>query len=113
MIAVSYIPKKGKHVIAVSTVHRDDRIDEDTGDQKKPEIITVYNSTKSGVDVVDKMITSYNVSRNTKRWPMVVVYNLLNLAAINEFKIYKGNNTDKEFSKTRRLFQKNLGMELV
>ena len=34
-------------------MHHDDKIDQDSEDNKKPEIITFYNSTKGGVDVVD------------------------------------------------------------
>ena len=37
-------------------MHNDDKIDPATGDDKKPEIITFYNSTKGGVDVVDMMV---------------------------------------------------------
>ncbi|KAJ8914718.1 hypothetical protein NQ315_017428 [Exocentrus adspersus] len=35
--------------------------------EKKPEIIQFNNSTKSGVDVVDKLCGSYNVSRSIRR----------------------------------------------
>lgn len=64
-------------------MHYDDEIDEETGDKKKPDIITFYNWTKIGVDLVDQLCQNYNVARNTKRWPMDVFYNLLNVAAIN------------------------------
>lgn len=39
---------------------------------KKPEIITDYNSTKGGVDTVEKMCATYTVSKITKRWPCVI-----------------------------------------
>lgn len=39
----------------LSTMHRDKAIDEDSGADKKPEIVTFYNKTKIGVDVVDQM----------------------------------------------------------
>lgn len=45
----------------------DDSIDPDTGDKYKPEVITFYNSTKGGVDVVDQMKTEYNVTRKSNR----------------------------------------------
>ena len=35
------------------------------------------------VDTVDQMIGAYNVARNTKRWPMVMFYTILNIAGIN------------------------------
>ena len=37
-------------------MHQDKKIDEATSGDKKPEIISFYNSTKGGVDVVDIMM---------------------------------------------------------
>ena len=42
---VSYVPKRSKSVLLVSTMHHDDKIDEQTG---KPDIILYYNHTKGG-----------------------------------------------------------------
>ena len=56
---VSYISKsksKKKNVVLISSMHQDKKIDEATGGDKKPEIISFYNSTKGGVDVVDIMM---------------------------------------------------------
>ncbi|GBP09953.1 hypothetical protein EVAR_70925_1 [Eumeta japonica] len=47
----------------ISTLHNDDRIDPTTGDNAKPEMITFYNKTKGGVDVVDRLIEEYSVAR--------------------------------------------------
>lgn len=44
----------------------DNNIDVSTGELQKPEMITFYNKTKGGVDTVDKICASYNVSRNMK-----------------------------------------------
>lgn len=49
---VSFVPRKNKAVILLSTLHDDDEIDPDT---RKPQIILDYNATKGGVDTVDKM----------------------------------------------------------
>ena len=64
---VSYIPRKGKVVLVASTLHHDSSIDLDTGDKQKPEMITFYNSSKGGVDIVDQMCSAYDVARNTLR----------------------------------------------
>lgn len=88
---VSYIPRKGKNVILMSSMHHYAAIDPTTADKKKPEIITFYNATKSEVDVVDKLCGTYSTSRNTNRWPMVLFYMILDVAAINAHVIYKGN----------------------
>ena len=49
---VSYVPKKGKTVVLMSSMHHDDKIDESTGELMKPDIISFYNSTKGGVVVL-------------------------------------------------------------
>lgn len=107
---VSYAPKKNKVVIAMSTLHHDDRIDETTGDKKKPEIITFYNGTKAGVDVVDELCATYDVSRNSKRWPMTIFYGILNIAASNANIIFRENKNENI---KRTEFIRNLGLALV
>lgn len=78
----SYIPKKNKVVILLSTLHNDASIDQDTGDQQKPEMITFYNQTKYGVDRLDQMCSLYDVSRNSRRWPLTIFFNLINISCI-------------------------------
>jgi hypothetical protein len=68
---VSYVPRKGKVVLLLSTMHHDKKIDEATGVARKLEIISFYNTTKEGVDVVDQMCSNYDVSRNSRRWPLM------------------------------------------
>ncbi|XP_072395022.1 uncharacterized protein [Diabrotica undecimpunctata] len=111
-VILSYIPKPKKHVL-LSTLHHDDQIDPTTGDESKHEAIMFYNSTKSGVDTVDQLRGSYTVARNTKRWPMVIFYALLDVAAINAFVIQRSNTPDLKTSKRRRFFLKELGLQLV
>lgn len=53
-------------------MHHDDAIDSQTGEYKKPEIVTFYNLTKGAVDVVDEMSAAYSTARVSKRWPMVI-----------------------------------------
>ncbi|XP_055950804.1 piggyBac transposable element-derived protein 4-like [Argiope bruennichi] len=52
---VSYVPKKNKAVVLVSSLHDKAEIDGDSG---KPEVILDYNMTKGGVDTCDKMCAS-------------------------------------------------------
>ncbi|XP_035231305.1 uncharacterized protein LOC118203159 [Stegodyphus dumicola] len=95
MTLLSYVPKRYRNVILISSLHDDVAIDKDTKEQKKPEIITFYNRTKGGVDTVDKLCASYNVARNTRRWPLVVFFSMLNIAAINSYIIHSTNNSEK------------------
>lgn len=110
---VSYVPKKNKNVILLSTMHNDNAIDSSTGESKKPEIITFYNLTKGGVDVVDEMAASYSTSRKTKRWPMVIFFSLLNVAAINARIILLSTKNPPTQCQSRRAFLKNLGFDLI
>lgn len=71
---VSYVSKRGKNILLLSSMHFDDKIDQSSEEQHKPEIITYYNATKSGVDTVDQLCATYNCARNTRRWPMVIFF---------------------------------------
>ena len=41
-----------------------------------------YNSTKGAVDAMDKMAHAYSTKRVTKKWPMVMFYNTIDLTTI-------------------------------
>lgn len=105
---VSYIPKKNKNVLLISTCHDDDKVDQETG---KPQIILDYNATKCGVDVVDQLSANYNCARATRRWPMVIFYSLLNISGINSQVIFNTNNLNKKV--LRRHFLENLSFSLI
>lgn len=109
---VSYSSKPKKAVVLLSTMHYDDKIDQDTGPSQKPEIITFYNKTKIGVDVVDQMYAKYDVARNTRRWAMVVFFYLLNISCINELCVQKYNClTDKPIPRVE--FIQDVAWELI
>ena len=52
--ALYFLIFPGKKLI-LSTIRRDNKIDEETGSARKPECVTFYNATKRGVDTVDQM----------------------------------------------------------
>lgn len=74
-------------------------------------MIVDYNSTKGGVDTLDKMCTAYDCARNTRRWPMVMFYSLLNIVGINSMVLFFSQNLDKNMR--RRKFLHMLASELV
>lgn len=86
MTLVSYVPKKSRSVILVSSMHHDSEID---GNTQKPEIIMFYNLTKGGVDSMDFKISRYSSNRRTRRWPMVIFYNFLNISCANAYILKK------------------------
>jgi len=65
LTVLSYVPKKGKAVILLSSMHRDAEISDRT--DKKPQIIMDYNSTKGGVDTLDQMVSKFSTKRMTRR----------------------------------------------
>lgn len=110
--ALSHVPKKGKNVLLISTMHSNSNdIDPTTGDSKKPEIISFYNATKGGVDTVDKMCGTYTVGRRCKRWPLAIYFRILDIAGINSQVIFVSNNPETKI--VRRLYLRGLGLELL
>lgn len=106
ILLTSYTPKKNKNVLLISTMHEYGVIDSESGDQKKPEVITYYNSTKCGVDVVDELKGEYSVARISCRWPITIFFSLMNIAGINSQIIFR-DNTNQTI--TRRSYLKMLG----
>lgn len=86
----------------MSSMHNDDAIDGESEKQKQ-EMITFYNKTKIGVDLVDQLCQKYNVTRINRRWAMVIFYDLLNISAINTICIYKANNLIQKFQEVNLL----------
>lgn len=101
---VSFITKRKKAVILLSTMHFQPSIDDETG---KPEMILFYNATKGGVDTFDQLCHSKTVSRKTRRWPLRVFYGMLDAAGVNSFVIYCLNNPSASKMK-RSAFLKSL-----
>uniref|UniRef100_A0A1B0BR31 PiggyBac transposable element-derived protein domain-containing protein n=1 Tax=Glossina palpalis gambiensis TaxID=67801 RepID=A0A1B0BR31_9MUSC len=81
-------------------------------DTRIPETVRVYNSTKFGVDVTDQKARKYSVKSKSQRWPLQVFSNILDLAGITSWILYK-EATDEEISRQEFLFQlaEELGTE--
>lgn len=110
---VSYVPKRNKAVILLSTTHHENSIS--NAPHKKPKMILDYNATKGGVDTTDKLASTYTCKRGTRRWPVALFYNILDLAAINAYVLYIHVNPDYNTKKLykRRLFLKDLGKSMT
>ena len=82
--------------------------------KKKPEIIKFYNKTKIGVDLVDQMVGTYTCRRQTGRWPLKLFFNLLDVAALNAYTIYRQVHPDQQSTGgSRRRFLINLADSLI
>ena len=103
---VSFLPKKNKEVVLLSTMH-----DAGLNRQRtqKPEIVLDYNPTK-GEDTVDQICGTYTVAQ-VMRWPLVVFYALLDITCINAQILFSSNkNNTQEYRKT---FLKKLALGLM
>ncbi|XP_042164312.1 uncharacterized protein LOC112226371, partial [Oncorhynchus tshawytscha] len=58
---VSYLPKRNKSVVLLSTLHKTAEISD--REDRKPAIILDYNHNKGGVDNLDKVIGTYSCRR--------------------------------------------------
>ena len=97
-ILISYIPKKNKAVVLLSTMHNDNKIAEDTG---LPIMILDYKATKAAVDRVDQLYHNYSTQKGIKRWPLAYFYNCLNIEEINSMVIFQANISAKvKYSKS-------------
>ncbi len=110
---VSYVPKKSRAVILVSTAHHSNSIDSYTN---KPDIIMHYNKTKGGVDTLDHLVANFTCRRKTNRWPFNVFMFMLDVAAYNAFALTKIKNHE-EFNhnlfRQRRESIKDLSKKLI
>lgn len=125
MTLLSYVTRKSKCVILLSSMHHSPAFD---NEQRKPEMVVDYNSTKGGVDSLDQKCANYTAGRRTRRWPMAIFFRILDIAAANCFELFKSyKNTPQmtryNFTKVianalteqhtkRRLLLKNIPREL-
>lgn len=105
-----YKAKPNKKVLILSSMHSSIEIEKNN--TRIPETIRFYNSTKFGVDVTDQMARKYSVKSKCQRWPLQVFFNILDLAGINAWILYK-ETTGEEISRQEFLFQlaEELGTE--
>ena len=114
LMLVSYIPTRGKNVLVVSSMHEEDYITHTAA--RKPDNILFYNETKGGDDTVDQMIDTYRAKAATRRWPMVMLYTIVDVAALNSMVILQHTNNmyfAEPPRKHRRHFLLDLGKALV
>lgn len=78
-ILTIYKSKPKKRVAILSTKHKFVKIDK-SNKKLLPESVIFYNKTKFGVDMTDQMARKYTVKAGSRRWPLQIFYNILDLA---------------------------------
>ncbi|KAF7199111.1 putative LOC107390256-like protein [Nothobranchius furzeri] len=112
--AVSYIPKRRRNVLLLSTKHHQVQIQE--GPQQKPTIIIYYNRCKGAVDNLDKLVATYSCHRKTRLSPMSLFYNMLHVSAYNALVLWLSVEpawNQQKRSIRRRMFLQELGSSMV
>lgn len=79
--------------------------------ENKPEIVIFYNNTKGGTDSFDKKCHDYTVTRKTARWPMRILYGILDQCNVNAYILYSLCSANKLLY--RRQFIIDLCTDLV
>ena len=83
--------------------------------EKKAEVILYYNRIKSGVDILDRMVRTYICQRMTRRWPVALFYNMIDVSAVNAYVVWqqlRGEN-NRIICKKRRKFLIRLRKEFA
>lgn len=110
---LSYVSENGKSIILASTMDdtKPKTSSSKTQETDKPSLVNFFNSTKEGVERVEQYCSTYDVSRFTKRWSMIMFFSFLNIGAINSYVIFLQNNSIQNLF--RRVYLKQLSIELT
>jgi len=73
----------------MSIMHPDVQIGNDLKLKPEPKTFCNESNSKYGVDVVDQMARKYSVKSASRRWPVHAFFNVLDLAGINAWVLYK------------------------
>lgn len=109
----SHMPKKGKAVVLLSTMHHDKAVDFDQ--DRKPEINLYYNKTKGGMDLLDQHVHAYMSKHQTLRWFLCYFFKLVDIAGVASFVIFTLQNpkSHKKKKHKKRLFLEEMSEQLV
>ena len=101
-LLVKYQCKRNRGVYLLSTMHTNPAVAED--EKAKPLVIQFYNKEKCGTDIVDSMLRMMSSRCATRRWPVAVWQNLLDIVALNAWIVFqqatKQNVSRKDFLMT-------------
>ena len=107
---ISYIPKKNRNVIVLSSQHQGASIEGEEHDFK-PEMILDYNKIKSAVDT---FVREYRCLRTSRRWP-ALFFDFIDIAGRNAFCAWSDHDPNYNVGKShrRRLFLMQLAEDMV
>lgn len=106
----SYQCKKSRSVLLLNSLHNNVMIPSEQNPKKKPDTILFYNKNKVAVDVIDQMLRKYSTKAASRRWPLHVLSNVIDMALSNSWTIYKSVCNS---SVSRRIFIQKVSEELT
>lgn len=96
---IAYKAKKTKTVYLLPTLHQTTEVIQ-IDKKQRPDAIMYYNKTKGGVDTADQMLIECSTRAATRRWPVAVFQNLMDMCAMNAYVI--GKESDMTFKSPRK-----------
>ncbi|XP_035891452.1 uncharacterized protein LOC118502854 [Anopheles stephensi] len=114
---VSYITRRKDVMLLMSSFTEADPEESGEPDENQKhaqllQLVELYSQTKTTIGTIQQMCAIYDASRCTRRWPMAMFFNLMNLCAINAWCIYQLNHPQEE-KISRRDFLVNMALELL
>ena len=61
---------------------------EKIGIETNPGVIRYDNGAKGAVDTMDQLVRSYSTKLMTRRWPIAIFYNMVDVIALNALIVY-------------------------
>jgi len=110
IMVFSYVPKKSKNVLMMTSLHSNSDCSSARSDSK-PDAVNDYNHGKGGVDLLDSCIEDFSVKRKTTRYPLVLFFNMIDVAVYNSYLIARHNPS--HVFKHRKEYMKNLSVALA
>ena len=105
---VSYAPCRNRIVTLLSSSHgRGVCPPQDPAN--RPQMILDYNRGKGGVDQLDENLAEFSCVRKTVRWPLLVFFNIIDVACNNAFIHLKRDG----YPKTKKVFLRELSVQLA
>ncbi|KRZ39520.1 hypothetical protein T4C_10062 [Trichinella pseudospiralis] len=111
---LSYIPKRRKCVLLLSTMHHDDALSAEHEANQTSFCFTIKRSLEiNSSDGISKFI--FDLGRRTQRWPMALWFNTSDCAGLAAFVIWTRKNTEwnAQKSQRRRTFLMECGKNFV
>lgn len=104
----SYVPARNRVVILLSSSHGRGFVNANDPSQR-PQMILDYNEGKGGVDQMDENLAEFTCIRKTVRWPLLIFYNIIDVASNNAFIHMKRSG----YTKTKKEFLRALSLEMA